>query len=408
MSSPTYQYVSEAAYAAKRTPSRGGARNIRWSSLDVLGEALRWRSGHYLSHFANRGITPAEPIFVDGMADPDDILAWHERLASVALAPDSSRPQMMTARGLERQRENSPVLLSVVAGYPESGLLSEVDLMQLDLSARERYMRELIATRREETLQSSEFMAWRDKTLQWAKDRYGANRLRLAVVHYDESHIHMHILFDDEGRTVKPMSLHASEPLRGESSPAQRVAAYKEAGRKMQDSYHAAVAQPLGIGRVSPAPRGRMSSAERKAARARERAQLEADGIVRQAQEESRLLMAAAHMEAEAVRRTAVERARRDAEAAYAQVETDLARLREQKTFEMDREIEQIRTAERTRVVAEIRDQMSDALAIFRNREANWLQLLKEFLPDEGERTRAMAAAGLVKLQPATPKSKSA
>lgn len=427
MTSSSYQYVSEATYAAKRTSGQGG-EGKRWSSLDVVGEALRWETGHYVEHFANRGLQPAQPIFVGGMSDPVEIQRWHDRLVSVALAPVKKRPRVETERGMEAQRSNSPVLLSLVASYPEQGLLSETEIMKLAMDERERYMRELIAKRREETLHSPAFTAWRDKTLEWAKQRYGEKRLRLAVVHYDESHIHMHVVFDDEGRSVKHLSLHAKEPPRKASTPKERKAAYQKAGTAMQDSYYVAVAQPLGIGRISPTPRQHMSNAQRQAMKTREIAQAAADEMMRQVHVESRRLSEAAKVEAQTIERNAQERARRDIADAHAKAEADLARIkaaqleematlrreaqedaarirqaakaevaiqREEMLAKLRAEMDELGRTERARVVAETKAEIGKQIDRLYARDESWEMLIEYAVPNKAARLRMRKAFGL-------------
>lgn len=87
-------------YAAKRIPAKSrlqAGKADRWSSLDVLGEALRWSDAAHMLHFVNLGMRSEPPIIVDGMTDDAEIPAWYDRLERVALAPDDSRPKMMIA-----------------------------------------------------------------------------------------------------------------------------------------------------------------------------------------------------------------------------------------------------------------------------------------------------------------------
>lgn len=401
MAKQGYQFVSEMPYAAKRISARPRlktGRMDRWSTLDIVGEALRWQDGAHLMHFANRGMAPHPPIFVDGMTSDDEVRAWHDELVRVALAPGAERPLMMTARGVERQRENSPVMLTVVAGYPQPELKSEPEILEMALEDRQRYMHELIERRKAETLESEHFKAWRDRTLAWAKKRYKSLTLRLAVVHYDESHIHMHLIFDDHGRTVKPHSLHAAAQSLGPAASRQeQKAAYAAAGVALQDSYHQEVAGPLGIGRISPTPRGRATAAERKAAKAQRAADAALERTRREYEEETCRMRAAHAMQAEADRRNAAARAAREAAAAHEKMQADIAALRERQLAQLAEEMEAMRAAQRARAVAEIREQAGEALARVHAREATWAKLLEEAVPDPQERARMMAAVGLVK-----------
>lgn len=228
------QFFNEAGYSIARAagaPSRyGRPGRKRYSARDILCEAARV-PGH-CAHVAH----PSPPRTLFGL-DANQLLSWWDN----ELESTASAIRIPTAKlGHRRQRSDTPVLLVAVASY--SGPPDDSD---------------------------AGYVKWRDAVVQWAKVHYGL-RLRSILEHVDEAYGHLHIVVDNEGRSVKPlMAGHcaAMEAKRKGLSRAEQGAAYQRGCSQLQDEFSQEVGKPCGLARMSESPRPRRSSAAHLAAK---------------------------------------------------------------------------------------------------------------------------------------------
>jgi len=106
---------------------------------------------------------------------------------------------------------------------------------------------------------------WERRTISWLRSQYGDD-LKSVVRHEDESHYHLHayvLPVDEPGMsalkyhpgTIAKRAIMGAGPAEGEDAKAlskRADAAYKQAMRDWQDSYHEAVAIPSGLTRLGP------------------------------------------------------------------------------------------------------------------------------------------------------------
>jgi hypothetical protein len=228
------QFFNEAGYSISRAagaPSRyGSPGRRRYSASEILREAARV-PGH-CAHVAQ----PAPPRTLFGL-DAHQLLSWCES----ELEPKARSIRVSTTRlGRRRQRSDTPVLLVAVASYPGPPDPNDAG-----------------------------YVAWRDAVIQWAIGHYGSH-LRSILEHVDESYGHLHIVVDDEGRSVKPlMAGHraAMEAKQERRSKAEQGAAYQHGCRQLQEEFWEAVGKPCDLARMSASPRPRRSRAAHLAAK---------------------------------------------------------------------------------------------------------------------------------------------
>jgi hypothetical protein len=228
------QFFNEAGYSISRAagaPSRyGSPGRKRYSAREILSEAARV-PGH-CAHVAQ----PSPPRTLFGL-DANQLLSWWDS----ELEPKASSILVPTTKlGRRRQRSDTPVLLVAVASYPGSPDHTNAG-----------------------------YVAWRDAVVRWAMDRYGLH-LRSILEHVDESYGHLHIVIDNQGRSVKPlMAGHraAMEVKQQCHSRAEQGAAYQAGCRQLQEEFWQAVGRPCDLARMSASPRPRRSRAAHLAAK---------------------------------------------------------------------------------------------------------------------------------------------
>ncbi|MCB2403561.1 plasmid recombination protein [Rhizobium ruizarguesonis] len=192
---------------------------------------------------------------------------------------------------------------------------------------------------------------WERRTVQWLKDQYGDD-LKSVIRHEDESHFHVHAYIVPTADpamaalkyhpgTVAKREIMSAGLAEGEDTKAlskRADAAYKQAMRQWQNSYHEAVAVPCGLTRLGP-QRRRLSRDEwqREQVQAKalqtviERAKkVKASGdiFVTRTKTEAEAIRAAAAHEKEIAERakTAATAAREQAEKAQEEAKEALAR----------------------------------------------------------------------------------
>lgn len=186
--------------------------------------------------------------------------------------------------------------------------------------------------------------AWERRTVSWLRSQYGDD-LKSVIRHEDEEyfHIHAYVVPVDEpgmsalkhhpGVTAKRAIMESGKEAEDKKALSKRAdAAYKEAMRQWQDSYHQAVAVPCGLTRLGP-QRRRLSRDEWQREKVQAKAlqeviqrarKVKADGenFVTRTKTETAKIVADAAREQEAARKAiatalaAQDRARKDQEQA--------------------------------------------------------------------------------------------
>ncbi|KAA0698606.1 hypothetical protein DTW90_12495 [Neorhizobium sp. P12A] len=198
------------------------------STAFIFAEARRDPSA--CVHVAN----PAPPTVVYGL-DVADVEALHDAAADAArTTPKDGKPR--------RLRQDHKTLHTVIASHPYT-----MDGVRADPEKRK------------------EAEVWERRTIGWLRSQYGSD-LKSVVRHEDESHFHIHAYIvptdDPEMRALRhhpgvsaKRAAMAAGPAEGEDSKTlskRGDAAYKQALRAWQDSYHDAVGIPCGLARIGP------------------------------------------------------------------------------------------------------------------------------------------------------------
>lgn len=181
---------------------------------------------------------------------------------------------------------------------------------------------------RADPAKAAEVEAWEARSIAWLKAQFG-DQLAAVVRHDDEAHPHLHALILPADVEMRARMLHpgveaktaAKEAALAEGHDAKTAnklgdAAYKQAMRDWQDSYHREVGAPCGLTRLGPGRR-RLTRAEWQAEQAAGRAAL----VVEAATEQARRELSALEAKAAEVRQQArqhVQGARQRIEAAQA------------------------------------------------------------------------------------------
>ncbi len=216
-----YQFVHLESF------SRKGDDNGRSTSF-VLAEARRDPAASV--HVAN----PLPPVVVFGVGVAE-VEALHDAAADAARTmPKAGKPRKL--------RQDHKTLHTVIASHPYA-----MEEVRADASKR------------------AEVEVWERRTVAWLRAQYGDD-LKCVVRHEDESHYHIHgyvvptgdtemrALRHHPGVTAKRAAM-AAGPEDGEDSKAlskRGDAAYKNAMRAWQDSYHETVGVPCGLARLGP------------------------------------------------------------------------------------------------------------------------------------------------------------
>jgi len=177
---------------------------------------------------------PLPPVVVYGV-DVAEVKALHDAAADAA----RTVPKAGTPRKL---RQDHKTLHTVIASHPYT--MEEV---------------------RADAAKRTEVEVWERRTVAWLRAQYGDD-LKSVVRHEDESHYHIHAYVVPTGDTEMRALRHhpgvtakraamAAGPEDGEDSKAlskRGDAAYKNAMRAWQDSYHETVGIPCGLARLGP------------------------------------------------------------------------------------------------------------------------------------------------------------
>lgn len=234
-----FQFIHMTAYSRK---GDGKGRSTSY----VFNEARRDPAASV--HVPN----PSPPIVVYG-STIDEVEARHDAAADVATTtPKGGKPRKI--------QKTQHTLMTVVASHP--------------------YTMEQVRADPEKQREAEE---WEKRTVAWLRSEYG-DKLVSVVRHEDESHYHLHayVLPDDTamraaalhpGQTAKAAVM-AAGPLDGEDTKTLNKrgdAAYRQAMRQWQDSYHETVAIACGLTRLGP-QRRRLTRAEWQAEQVQARA----------------------------------------------------------------------------------------------------------------------------------------
>ncbi len=232
------QFVHLQAY------SRKGDREGRSTSY-VFAEARRDPASSL--HVPNP--MPPTVVYGIGITELEEI---HDAAAEAARTlPKAGKPR--------RIRTDQQTLMTVVASHPH--LVS-------DIADDERKL--------------AEIAIWENLTIKWLQQLYG-DQLASVIRHTDEPHFHLHAYILPESSTMRASALHPGQCAKNEvmsnagngddpkTLNKRGDAAYRQAMRDWQDSYHGAVGVHCGLTRLGPARR-RLTRAEWQAERTQARA----------------------------------------------------------------------------------------------------------------------------------------
>lgn len=223
MSGPQFAHIQ--SYAMKPNPAGQ-------SVIQVVKEADREPEfSHHVEH-------PKPPRIVHGM-NLKEVLTAHAQMLEAG-AVEVKLKNGKTAR--RRIREDRHTLLTVVASHPN--LTTQV---QGDLQSQAAYDK------------------WVDLNVRFLRAKFG-DRLVSVIEHTDEAHPHLHayiLPLGDPACSAREMNpaWAAKEKAEKEAKAQGKEGkealkignrAYKEAARRFQDEYHAAVGMPCGLTRTGP------------------------------------------------------------------------------------------------------------------------------------------------------------
>lgn len=242
------QFVHDNGYAlggkGQRRPKKGGGRSGRPKAhaLNILRELLR-AGPQYYRHLTEQGIKPEPPLYLHGV-EPDDLEDWYKWLRKMALKYRKERQWIQRSDGISYERDRAvseTVLGTCIVSWPGKA-----------------------------DWENADFLEWIKRTVDWLKERYGEHLVGI-YAHTDEPQFHIHCLFHNNGRNVKPLLAgHAAvmeEEKKGVTGKALREA-YDNACRKLQDAFYEAVGKFCGLLRKgeNPQPRVDLSTALRRRA----------------------------------------------------------------------------------------------------------------------------------------------
>lgn len=225
-----YQFIHLESYSRK-ADAKGRDTNF------IFGEASRRPEASV--HVS----APASPIVVFGIG-LDQVQQMHDSAVASATV-------MVKGGKTRKLRSDQKTLHTVVASHPHT--MEDV---------------------RADPVKRREAEEWELRTISWLRQQYGDD-LKSIIRHEDESHYHLHAyvlpVSDPElraaklhpGVTAKRAIMDAGGKVdEGKKALSRRAdAAYKQAMREWQDSYHEAVAVPSGLTRLGP-QRRRLSREE--------------------------------------------------------------------------------------------------------------------------------------------------
>jgi hypothetical protein len=215
------QYVNEGAYA-KRGSRNGDGRKA--SARDVIGEVLR-ESERYVQHLIADGITPQPPRVLAGLHPNPLVQAW-EKIVRLSRSVEEGKRYGDEIR-YDTQRATATILGSTICSYPAPYDAEDVNAQE-----------------------------WEGRVVAWAEKRYGDHLLGV-YAHDEEKCRHIHVLFADSGRNVKPLMAGpaaAIKVMKSGGTKKEAGEALKAANRLLQDEFHAEVGGPVGLGRIGPRP----------------------------------------------------------------------------------------------------------------------------------------------------------
>ena len=215
-----FQFIREECYALVRSqpaPSRqakpGDRGRGKLSAGEVIDELIREAGA--CPHVTQ----PCDPKVLFGLA-PNEMQSWFTCLRALAASV-----RVETVRGNRKQRSDTPVLIGVVASYPQKA--DEDDPL---------------------------YVEWRARTVRFLKDHYGKNLVTI-MEHTDERFGHIHAHVANNGESVKVLHaghLALQNCAKDGGSSKQQSDAYKAGCRTFQDNYFRSVAVYCGLARVGP------------------------------------------------------------------------------------------------------------------------------------------------------------
>lgn len=301
-----FQFVHMEAFSKK---GDGNGRTVSF----VMAEARRDPVASV--HVTN----PSTPIVVYG-STIDEVEAMHDATAAVAMtAVKGGKPRKL--------RQDHKTLHTVIASHPFT--MEEV---------------------RTDPAKLREAEEWERRTIAWLRSQYGDD-LKSVVRHEDESHFHIHAYIvptdDPEMRALRhhpgvvaKRATMAAGPVEGEDKQTlskKADAAYKNAMRLWQDSYHDAVGVPCGLARLGP-QRRRLTRAEWQAEQVQARALKTTVERAKAVKERGESFISATKDDAAVIRaEVAAAKAEADRQLAAAKVATEAAKAAQDKAVEEQR-----------------------------------------------------------------------
>ena len=354
---PSGIFLRESCYAPV---SRSGARNhsrkahkhakatARW----ILGEAIR-ESAMYCLHVQHP--KPARVLYGLGSTE---LVSWYEKL----LAASQQRKESLLVNGqlrTRRQRCTTPILGASIAGF--NGPPDPDD---------------------------AAYKRWRLDVVAWAMHRYGEH-LVAVIEHVDEPNGHLHIIWADEGRPVKPlMAGHgaAMSAIAIGAGGKAITAAYKTGCQELLDDYYQRVGRHCGQARLGPDPQPRLPYRAAKALRAAKdqagsEAQVMYDATMARAAADARAVLDRVQATAEEATRRA-----REAQSAIASRMEDVVRY-EQRLLATSLALEKSREY--------LDEEYSSKVQAVQELEQKLLLLLAEIVPGTSERARLLQRFGI-------------
>ena len=350
-------FVRESCYApvsrsGARTQARKAHKHAKATARWILGEAIR-ESAMYCSHVQHP--KPARVLHGLGVTE---LISWYEKL----LAASQQQRESLLVNGQARtrkQRCTTPILGASVAGFngpPDP-----------DDAAYER---------------------WRLQVVAWALHRYGEH-LVAVIEHVDEPNGHLHVIWADEGRPIKPLMAghgNARSAIAMGACGKAITAAYKAGCQELLDDYYQRVGKHCGQARLGPDPQPRLSYRAAKALRAAKdrtgsEAQAMYDATMARAESDARFVLDRAQATSEEAARRA-----RDAQNAIASRMEDAVRY-EQRLLATSLALERSREY--------LDEEYTSKMQAVQELERKLLILLAEIVPGTTERAQFLQRLGI-------------
>lgn len=253
------QFFHSKAFAltkGQKRPNKGGGKRKGRKKADIraiLGELLRAEPQFY-RHLTSQQLVPKPPIFLGRCRVNSDKELWdyYEELRNKAAKIEHTITPKRGGAYKRKQAKSETILGTAVLSWPGS---YDPD--------------------------NPEQARWIELSVQWLKGKYGDSVVTIAM-HVEEPQVHLHALFDNEGKNVKPLmegpAAAAAAKVEGVKGRALRDA-HDNAWRAVQDDFQDTVGRHVGLGRKGekPAPRVDMTTAHRREAKAQKQ---EADDLL--------------------------------------------------------------------------------------------------------------------------------